>query len=444
MSNAQKERSEQLVQQFMDSMSGYLQNMVADQRDVERLSEEARKRRDVGRKKLQDRHNLKRFFQDREWAQVNQMTYQSMVNELVDSITFEEVRQLIPAVMSEIVTEAAEPEAIGAKLLPTIEMPTALQVQFPMIGTIYDAEEVGPGNEYPVRKFGLSSQGIVRMGKFGLRVEIQEELTKFVEGFDIMAMMLRAAGKAMIRTKEKRIFSHLTNAGVVTFDNLSGTTLNTSGVAPNGAQNGTLTLDDLVFMAGDLINNGFIPDLVIINGLAWSVFARVPELREFVMQNGGPLFQWPQGNGGVHPQGPQQPLAANWTTAPALATTYTPPQSNILGRGFRTAVTPYMRLVGDRAGGAAPLTDIILADSRYLGAILQMEGITTDEFNDPRIDVRSVKFKEYYAIAPLAEGLGIRVARNVAIQRGLDPFNVSSFQLVGAPTWPPQLGALVI
>ena len=54
-----------------------------------------------------------------------------VIDDLIDSITFEEVRQLIPAVMSEVMIEAAEPEYVLTRLVPTIEMPTGLAMEFP-------------------------------------------------------------------------------------------------------------------------------------------------------------------------------------------------------------------------------------------------------------------------------------------------------------------------
>jgi hypothetical protein len=429
-----------LADKLGQSISQAFSTITFDQEELEGLPEEAKKRR----KKLQFDHqmrgDLKRLFVDRRHAEANGQSYQAVVKEMLslgDQISFEEVRSLIPAVMSEVVDEAAEPEAVITSLMQRIPLPDTLHVEFPMVGAIADAEEVGPGNEYPIRKFSFSSQGVARMGKYGLRMEIQDEVTNYVKGWDIFGMMLRACGRAMIRTKEKKAAAHLASIGTVYFDNLDSGVLNTSGIGPTGAQNGSFTLDDLVAMSGDLINAGFIPDLVIINGLAWTIFARTPELREMVMASGqGPLFRFPEGKGGAHPQGSRNPLGALWTTSAPLATTYTNPDSSLLGRSFKTAVSPYQGYTAASATTPA-LTDIIVADSRYVGAILEGEPVSTEEFDDPRIDVRSIKFKESYAIASLAQGAGIRIAKNVAIARGIDP--LMAFQLTlaaGNATFP--------
>ena len=433
---------EKLVDRFSKSMAKEFHSLAIDQDKIENLDNlppEARKRQERADRNDTVHNHLKTLFADSRRAERNGQSIDQVIQELVhwDQISFEEVRNLIPAVLSEVVREAAEPEFIGARLLPTINMGGVLNIEFPMVGAIADAEEVGPGNEYPIRKFSMASQGIVRMGKYGLRMEVQEEVTKFVKGFDIYGLMLRACGRAMARTKEKRIFAHLLAQGKTVFDNLDSNVLNTSGVGPSGAQNGTLTLSDIVTMAGEMINDGFNPDIVIINGLAWTVFAQSPELRHLVMMNGmTPMFRWPQGQAGVTPGSRENPLLHTWTQAPALSTQYVNPDASILGRTFSTVVTPYMPFTPS-AGSTPALCNVIVADSRYLGAIIQGEDVSTEEFNDPRIDVRSVKFREYYALATQAEGLGLRIARNVALVRGLDPLTSVIFtNEVSSLAWP--------
>lgn len=430
---------EELVRKYMNKVvnKGF-EALQIDQDKIDNLPPEARKR--VERQRQNDAVHIrfKSLFNDsKEAKQAGSMD--QVISELQnwDQISFEEVRNLIPAVLSEVVQEAAEPEYIGARLLPTVDMGGALNMQFPMIGSIADAEEIGPGNEYPIRKFSMASQGIVRMGKFGLRMEVQEEVTKFVNSFDIYSMMLRACGRAMARTKEKRIWAHILGQGTTVFDNLSNNFLNTSGVGPTGAQNGTITLRDIYTMVGELITDGFMADTIIINGLSWASFAQSPELRALTMASGsGPLWKYPSGEGGVHPSSRSNSQMYPWTEAAPLSTQYTSPDESIMGKSFNVVVTPYMPFTAP-SGTTPALCNIIVADSRYLGVILQGEGISTEEFNDPRIDVRSVKFKEYYALAMQAEGKGIRIAKNVALNVGLDP--LTSFQFSNAAaslTWP--------
>lgn len=435
------DQMEKLVDRFSTAMAKEFHSLAVDQDkidNIDKLPPEARKRAEQSDRNTAVHTHLKNLFADSRHAQHNGQSIDQVIQELVhwDQISFEEVRNLVPAVLSEVVHEAAEPEYLGTRLLPTINMGGVLNIEFPMVGAIADAEEVGPGNEYPIRKFSMASQGIVRMGKYGLRMEVQEEVMKFVKGFDIYGLMLRACGRAMGRTKEKRIFAHLLAQGKTVFDNLDNNVLNTSGVGPTGAQNGALCLADIVTMAGELMNDGFIPDVVIINGLAWTVFAQSPELRHLVMNGQTPMFKWPQGQAGVTPGSRENPLLHTWTPAPALSTQYVNPDASILGRGFNTVVTPYMPFTPS-ASATPALCNVIVADSRYLGAIIQGEDVSTEEFNDPRIDVRSVKFREYYALATQAEGLGLRVARNVALVRGLDPLTSVRFtNEIASLSWP--------
>ena len=382
---------------------------------------------------------VRRMLSDYDYAKEVNLSWVDFCNEMCgfsDQISMEELRTLIPGAMSSVVQEAAEPEYIGTKLLETIRTEGVLAVNFPAFSAVADAEEVGNGQEYPIRKFAVQGQGYCRVGKFGLRVEIQDDVRRYVKGFDIMGRMLSAAGRAMARTKEKRIFAHLTSIGNDFINNLSSSYRNSSGVGIDGAQNGSITLDDLVEMAGDLINRGFNPDLILVNGLAWTIFARTPEIRDFALASAkGPLYKWPTGSASPHPSAKANPLGYGWEAATPLAALSTSPDSGLLGKSLQTVVTPYMPYVA--AGSSTPaLTNIIVADSRYLGAIMQDEDVTTEEFSDPRIDVISTKFRERYALATAAGGEGISVARNIAIKRGLDPFANFQFSVVASPTWP--------
>jgi hypothetical protein len=412
---------EALAKALTEGIDASFKTYFTRQADLDKLSDSAKERVQKIEEQNSIMEGFKRFITDRQWAEANGLSMENVISDLKDSISLEEWRQLIPATISQVVVEAAEPEYTLTRIMRKVNLDPTLHIEFPMVGAIADAEEVGPGQEYPVRKFGIASQGIVRMGKVGLRMEVQDECIRYVKGWDIYGRMLAACGKAMGRTKEKRIAAHLNSIGQTVFDNLDSNYLNTSGVNAAGAQNGGFTLDDLVTMAGTLINDGFNPDTIIINGMAWQVFARVPELREFVnvFQNGQP-WTWPQGQAGLHPSAKQNPMLYPWTTAPALSTQFVNPQSNLLGRGFQTVVTPYMSYTASSAAGNA-LTNIIVADSNYLGLLMQEEDVQTASFDDPRIDVRSTKFWERYAIASVAGGLGVRIARNVALVRSLDP-----------------------
>ena len=78
--------------------------------------------------------------------------------------------------------------------------------------------------------------------------------------------------------------------------------------------------------------------------------------------------------------------------------------------GLQIIVTPFMRY-----DSAKRLTDIILCDRNELGFYIVDEEPTTEEFDDPRVDIRKIKIRERYALAIANEGHGVAVMRNVKV-----------------------------
>ena len=56
-----------------------------------------------------------------------------------------------------------------------------------------------------------------------------------------------------------------------------------------------------------------------------------------------------------------------------------------------------------------------MADSQNAGLLMTKEGISMDEWADPERDIRSMKIKERWGMALLAQGKGVAVAKNVVI-----------------------------
>ena len=59
--------------------------------------------------------------------------------------------------------------------------------------------------------------------------------------------------------------------------------------------------------------------------------------------------------------------------------------------------------------------DMYVIDRNNTGVILQRKDMTTDQFTDPYKDVHNLKFMERYGIGILNEGLGVSVAKNIAL-----------------------------
>jgi hypothetical protein len=81
-----------------------------------------------------------------------------------------------------------------------------------------------------------------------------------------------------------------------------------------------------------------------------------------------------------------------------------------LGMSFKIIVSPLVPFDPRRK-----LTDIYMFDSRELGALIVDEDVTTEEFNDPRVDIKKIKIRERYAVAILNEGQGIATMKNVRV-----------------------------
>jgi hypothetical protein len=81
-----------------------------------------------------------------------------------------------------------------------------------------------------------------------------------------------------------------------------------------------------------------------------------------------------------------------------------------LGMNMRIIVSPFVPFDPRKK-----LTDIYMFDSNELGVLIVDEDITTEEFDDPKVDIRKIKLRERYGIGILNEGQGIGVMRNVHV-----------------------------
>jgi hypothetical protein len=247
-----------------------------------------------------------------------------------------------------------------------------------------------------------------------------------------MGMHIRAAGRAMARHKETKIFNMINNEGATVFDN-NVANMQTSGRDAVGAGNGTITLDDLLVMYSRIVAQGFIPNALLMSPLGWLVFARDPILRAFGFANGGPIFsplqgqpglasQWYQGGVNVGPSAAAQNVASTYANVP-----------NLFPAPLRIIVSPFVGYTA--VSGTTPAsTDIMMVDTNELGILVVDEDITTEEWDDPNRDIRSIKFRERYGLGILNEGLAVAVAKNINIVRAYD--------LEDALTWQAGSGAL--
>ena len=352
-------------------------------------------------------------------------------SELVDALSTPDASILIGRVVSNVVKEAIEPLLVGTSLLHKIRFSAGQQITFPAAGA-FTAEDIPEGGEYPERKLELAGTVTAFIGKSGVKVRITDEMLRYSQ-YDVMNMHIRAAGRALARHKETKIFNMINNTGTTIFDNNVANT-QTSGRNSAGAGNGTITLDDLLIMYSRVVSAGFTPNSLLLSPLGWLIFARDPILRAFGFANGGPMFAPMQGQPG---------LAKSWYSgginvgptagAQYASTTYTN-VPNLFPAPLRIIVSPFAGSYTTAVAGTSAYTNIIMADSNELGIIVVDEDVTNEEWDDPNRDIRAIKFRERYGLGILNEGNAIAIAKAVNITK--------AYALDDLLTWDAQGGGL--
>ena len=356
---------------------------------------------------------------------------------LEDALSVPNAPMLMPKVISNIVKEAIEPLLVGTSLLQRINYSYGQTITFPAVGSL-QAADIAEGMEYPERSLQMGGATVTaNIGKSGVAVKVTEEMIRYSQ-FDVIGMHLRAAGRALARHKEAKVFNYIRSLGVPVFDNVSPTSsLNgvTTGRDLSGAGNGSLTMDDLFDAYAQVITAGFFPDTLLMHPLTWVMFVKDPVLRAFALANGGGTFfathtgnpaaraPWDtQGGlgmsggqnilpgqtstGGTAPHG----LEASPTTAFPQTLTSAPVIPSYGNLPFRIIVSPFVPYDNRKK-----LTDIYMFDSRELGVLIVDEEVMTEEFDDPRVDIRKIKLRERYGIGILNEGKAIATLKNIHV-----------------------------
>lgn len=359
-----------------------------------------------------------------------------------DAFDIQNAAFMIPRVLTQIVQEGIEPLLIGTSLLQKIDYVPGMQTVFPAIEPLH-AEEVGDSMGLPV--FNINVAGATTYGttvkRHGLALKIAK---RYVEEstYPWINMWLRLAGNALARHKEEYIFSFITQLGQVVFDNSTSSRLPGSTVQPikgpttgrnyKGQLNGSMVVDDIFDMYAQLLLNGFIPDTLLVHPMAWLMWVKDPVMREFAIQAGGGSFfaNWTgnvasqsnqfynfgglgfsQGQSGQYTGGQltggqisrPEGIPQHMTSAPILP--------SYLGLPFRILVSPFMRF--------DPLTretDILMFNSKNLGALIVDEEPHVKSFDDNRYGLQEMQIEETYGFGILNEGLAIGCAKNVRIK----------------------------
>jgi hypothetical protein len=359
--------------------------------------------------------------------------------ELKDALSVSNAPLLFPKVISNIVKEAQEPLLVATQLLQRINYSYGQSISFPAVGALV-AADIAEGEEYPERSLQMSGATVTAtIGKSGLAVKITDEMIRYSQ-FDVIGMHLRAAGRALARHKEVKCFNYIRALGAPVFNNLSPSSSIlgvTTGRDLEGNANGSITMDDLFDGFAQVLSQGFMPNTLLVHPLTWTMFVKDPQLRAFVQANGGGSYfaSW-TGNpaarapwstssqGGFGISGGQAILPGQTSTggtAPhgqTVSTLLQYPQTlnsapvlpSYMNIPFQIIVSPFVPYDPRRK-----LTDIYMFDSNELGVLVVDEDVMTEEFDDPRVDIRKIKLRERYAIAMLNEGMAVAVFHNVHV-----------------------------
>ena len=373
----------------------------------------------------------------------------SKVEDLKDTITTKDLTRFIETSVTRIVREALEPNLLIVPMLfqaIQYEGP-GRSVEIGSMGAIH-AATVPEGGEYPEVEFNFGDGDMVQVGleKHGLKLRVTEEVISD-NLFDVFGLWLRMAGRALARHKEQYGMKLLSDMGIDVFnnDNPSGSELGaTTGRAIDGSKNNTMTTNDIFDLYTYLYLRGFMPNVLLMNPLAWKTFMTDAETREIVLQGavlasrqlpeGSPAPGYGTGHNGLGlrttatgvPLDDPNKVAGNnpFVTSlnPLGATFYIAPR--YLPTPITVIVSPHVPYV-PATGAAKPKTDIIMADSTRCGILITKEGVSLDEWNDPERDIRAMRIKERWGMALFEQGKGVAVARNVTIDRNYSFENVN-------------------
>jgi hypothetical protein len=373
------------------------------------------------------------------WDHNGQMPGQDEPLEFKDALSVPNAPLLFRKVISNIVREAQEPLLVGASLLQRINYSYGQTITFPAVGAM-TAADIAEGQEYPERSLPQGGSTVTAsIGKSGVAVKVTDEMIRYSQ-FDIIGMHLRAAGRALARHKEVKIFNFIRKMGVTVFDNLNpGSSLLgvCTGRDMEGQANGSVTMDNVFDTFAQIIMQGFMPNTLLMHPLTWTMWVKDAQLRAFVQANGGGTF------------------FASWTGNPASRAPWDAASQGGLGASSGQLIVPGQTSTGDTAPhgltstgllsfpqalDARPqlpsylnvpfaivvspfvpfdprrkLTDIYMFDRSELGVLIVDEDVTTEEFDDPARDIRKIKLRERYGIGVLNEGQAIGVIRNVHV-----------------------------
>jgi|14BtaG_2_1085337.scaffolds.fasta_scaffold01232_4 hypothetical protein len=354
-----------------------------------------------------------------------------------DVVAAPDIRPLLQSSMEVLIREPVEPLMVITGLFNRVQAKgLSTQVLAGAVGAVY-AQDIPEHGTYPEVMFQLGGAlQTAWIGKSGLAASFTDEALRY-STWDIMAMNLRLMGAALVRHKEQKAVSFLRSLGTELYNNSSPTTSMfgvTTGRGLDMQANGSLTTDDLFKAMAHMAEEGFQPDVLLLNPLFFYQFLQDPVLRNMLLAHGGGSYfeRWsgqagpldPWSNGSMGAQGPSlgNKLNASGNAAGETATGIAGREHGMTAVGnlppayfpwpFRVMVSPLVPF-----DASSQLGDIYLLSSGNVGFHLVDEDLTQVEWRDENVDVVKVKLRERYGFAVAHEGQGVGVMKNVKLAR---------------------------
>lgn len=354
---------------------------------------------------------------------------------LNDAISTPDIHNLLSVTTQILLREPVEPMMVIADLFTKVQAQGLQQnILLGAIGSAAEAQDIEEGGTVPEISFNLGGgMQTVMIGKTGIGASYTKEALKY-STWDIWSLNMKSMAKALRRLKEQKAVAFLKTLGVELYNNLTPSTSMfgvTTGRGLDMAPNGSLRMDDLMHAIAHMTEEGFPPDVILVNPQFYFLFVRDPVLRSlFANVGNGEYFRpWngvtgpqdPWSNGAMGAMGPSlgNQITRGGSPAGGEATgiagrehgmTASPTIPSYFPWQIRVIVSPFIPFDPDTLLG-----DIILLSSGNVGYLLQEEEPVETQWEDKARDVLFVKFIERYNFAVAHEGQGVGVLKNVKL-----------------------------
>lgn len=250
-----------------------------------------------------------------EWREV----YNLLSPRHKDAVASSEIRPLLQSSMEVLIREPVEPLEVITGLFSRVQAKgLETQVLAGAMGAVTagDVAEHGPYPEVMFQIGGALQTAFI--GKSGLAASFTDEALRY-STWDIMSLNLRAMRAALLRHKEQKAVAFLRQLGTELYNNVSPATslfgvCTGRGLGAGFPANGSLSLDDLFKAMAHMSEEGFMPDVLLMNPLFFYMFLQDPVMRNMMLAHGGGSYfsKWngtagpmdPWSNGSMGAQGP--------------------------------------------------------------------------------------------------------------------------------------------